>query len=67
MAAGPLIKWDQGQGVGTVTYTYTVPGLWETANTFLFGIKQSGLGCEGVRYAIEDMTEQRLLVIRDTA
>ncbi|MDQ3618045.1 MAG: aldehyde dehydrogenase family protein [Pseudomonadota bacterium] len=29
------------------------------------GIKQSGLGREGVRYAIEDMTEQRLLVIRD--
>ncbi|MFC3715211.1 aldehyde dehydrogenase family protein [Luteimonas soli] len=29
------------------------------------GIKDSGLGREGVRYAIEDMTEQRLLVIRD--
>ena len=29
------------------------------------GVKQSGLGREGVRYAIEDMTEQRLLVIRD--
>ncbi|MEZ0469851.1 aldehyde dehydrogenase family protein [Luteimonas salinilitoris] len=28
------------------------------------GVKQSGLGREGVRYAIEDMTEQRLLVIR---
>ena len=28
------------------------------------GIKGSGLGREGVRYAIEDMTEQRLLVIR---
>jgi acyl-CoA reductase-like NAD-dependent aldehyde dehydrogenase len=27
------------------------------------GVKQSGLGREGVRYAIEDMTEQRLLVI----
>ena len=31
------------------------------------GVKQSGLGREGVRYAIEDMTEQRLLVIRDRA
>jgi len=31
------------------------------------GIKDSGLGREGVRYAIEDMTEQRLLVIRDPA
>ena len=29
------------------------------------GVKQSGLGREGVRYAIEDMTEPRLLVIRD--
>ena len=28
------------------------------------GVKQSGLGREGVRYAIADMTEQRLLVIR---
>ena len=29
------------------------------------GVKQSGLGREGVRYAMDDMTEQRLLVIRD--
>ena len=29
------------------------------------GVKQSGLGREGVRYAIADMTELRLLVIRD--
>ena len=29
------------------------------------GVKHSGLGREGVRYAMEDMTEQRLLVIRD--
>ena len=28
------------------------------------GIKQSGLGREGVRWAIHDMTEERLLVIR---
>ena len=31
------------------------------------GVKQSGLGREGVRHAIEDMTEIRLLVIRDPA
>lgn len=31
------------------------------------GVKQSGLGREGVRHAIGDMTEQRLLVIRDPA
>lgn len=29
------------------------------------GVKASGLGREGVRYAIEDMTETRLLVIRN--
>ncbi|HTL13781.1 MAG TPA: aldehyde dehydrogenase family protein, partial [Thermomonas sp.] len=29
------------------------------------GVKLSGLGREGVRYAIEDMTEPRLLVLRD--
>lgn len=29
------------------------------------GVKHSGLGREGIGYAIEDMTEQRLLVIRD--
>jgi len=29
------------------------------------GVKLSGLGREGVRYAIEDMTERRLMVVRD--
>lgn len=29
------------------------------------GVKDSGLGREGIRYAIEDMTEVRLLVLRD--
>ena len=29
------------------------------------GVKLSGMGREGVRYAIEDMSERRLLVIRD--
>ncbi len=28
------------------------------------GVKRSGLGREGIRYAIEDMTERRLLVLR---
>jgi acyl-CoA reductase-like NAD-dependent aldehyde dehydrogenase len=28
------------------------------------GVKDSGLGREGVRYAIEDFTESRLLVLR---
>ena len=30
------------------------------------GVKRSGLGREGIRYAIEDMTERRLLVLRGT-
>ena len=29
------------------------------------GIKHSGLGREGVRWAIADMTEERLLILRD--
>ena len=29
------------------------------------GVKDSGLGREGIRYAINDMTEPRLLVIRN--
>jgi acyl-CoA reductase-like NAD-dependent aldehyde dehydrogenase len=29
------------------------------------GVKESGLGREGIRFAIEDMTEVRLLVIRE--
>ena len=29
------------------------------------GVKRSGLGREGIRYAIEDMTERRLMVLRD--
>lgn len=29
------------------------------------GVKDSGIGREGVRYAIEDMTQMRLLVLRD--
>lgn len=28
------------------------------------GVKDSGLGREGIRYAIEDMTELRLMVVR---
>jgi len=30
------------------------------------GVKESGLGREGIRYAMEDMSEVRLLVIRET-
>ena len=29
------------------------------------GVKQSGFGREGLRYAIEEMTEQKLLALND--
>ncbi|HTA65595.1 MAG TPA: aldehyde dehydrogenase family protein [Xanthomonadaceae bacterium] len=38
---------------------------WRVDHMPYGGVKDSGLGREGVRYAIEDMTEPRLLVIRD--
>lgn len=38
---------------------------WRVDNMPYGGVKDSGLGREGIRYAIEDMTETRLLVIRD--
>jgi acyl-CoA reductase-like NAD-dependent aldehyde dehydrogenase len=38
---------------------------WRVDNMPYGGVKDSGLGREGVKYAIEDMTEIRLLVIRD--
>ena len=37
---------------------------WRVDNMPYGGVKDSGLGREGIRYAIEDMTEIRLLVIR---
>ena len=37
---------------------------WRVDHMPYGGLKDSGLGREGIRYAIEDMTEERLLVIR---
>jgi acyl-CoA reductase-like NAD-dependent aldehyde dehydrogenase len=37
---------------------------WRVDNMPYGGVKESGLGREGIRFAIEDMTELRLLVIR---
>ena len=37
---------------------------WRVDNMPYGGVKESGLGREGVRYAMEDMTEIRLLAIR---
>ncbi len=38
---------------------------WRVDHMPYGGVKESGFGREGVRYAIEDMTEVRLLVIRE--
>jgi acyl-CoA reductase-like NAD-dependent aldehyde dehydrogenase len=40
---------------------------WRVDNMPYGGVKDSGLGREGIRYAIKDMTEERLLVIRTPA
>jgi acyl-CoA reductase-like NAD-dependent aldehyde dehydrogenase len=37
---------------------------WRVDNMPYGGVKDSGLGREGIRWAIADMTEERLLVIR---
>jgi acyl-CoA reductase-like NAD-dependent aldehyde dehydrogenase len=37
---------------------------WRVDHMPYGGVKESGLGREGVRFAIEDMTEIRLLVLK---
>ncbi len=54
--------WDQLDVGGVIIGD--VPS-WRVDNMPYGGVKDSGLGREGIRYAIEDMTEPRLLVIRD--
>lgn len=58
-----LQAWDQLE-VGGVLIN-EAPS-WRVDNMPYGGIKDSGLGREGIRYAIEDMTEIRSLVIRST-
>ena len=54
--------WDELEVGGVVIGD--VPS-WRVDHMPYGGVKDSGLGREGVRYAIEDMTELRLLVIRN--
>ena len=54
--------WDQLE-VGGVLIN-EIPS-WRVDNLPYGGVKDSGLGREGVRYAMDDMTEIRALVIRD--
>ncbi|MFT4570021.1 MAG: acyl-CoA reductase-like NAD-dependent aldehyde dehydrogenase [Hyphomicrobiaceae bacterium] len=56
-----LDAWDELDVGGVVIGD--VPS-WRVDNMPYGGVKDSGLGREGVRFAIEDMTEIRLLVIR---
>ena len=53
--------WDQLEVGGVVIGD--IPS-WRVDNMPYGGVKESGLGREGIRYAIDDMTEIRLLVIR---
>ena len=54
--------WDQLDVGGVVIGD--VPS-WRVDHMPYGGVKDSGLGREGIRFAMEDMTEIRLLVIRD--
>lgn len=54
--------WDTLEVGGVVIGRYAVLAGGPYA---LRGVKDSGLGREGIRYAMEDMTEIRLLVIRE--
>jgi acyl-CoA reductase-like NAD-dependent aldehyde dehydrogenase len=54
--------WDQLEVGGVVIGD--VPS-WRVDNMPYGGVKESGLGREGIRYSIEDMTEIRLMVLRN--
>jgi acyl-CoA reductase-like NAD-dependent aldehyde dehydrogenase len=53
--------WDELEVGGVVIGD--VPS-WRVDHMPYGGVKESGLGREGIRFAIEDMTEIRLMVVR---
>ena len=53
--------WDELEVGGVIIGD--VPS-WRVDHMPYGGVKDSGLGREGIRWAIEDMTEVRLLVVR---
>ena len=55
------LAWDELDVGGVVIGD--VPS-WRVDHMPYGGVKDSGLGREGIKYAIEDMTELRLLVVR---
>ncbi len=61
--ANAMRAWDE-LDVGGVLIN-EVPS-WRVDNMPYGGVKESGIGREGVRYAMEDMTEIRALVIRES-
>jgi acyl-CoA reductase-like NAD-dependent aldehyde dehydrogenase len=53
--------WDELEVGGVVIGD--VPS-WRVDHMPYGGVKDSGIGREGIRYALEDMTELRLMVVR---
>ncbi len=60
--AHAMRAWDELETGGVVVND--VPSF-RVDNMPYGGVKRSGLGREGVRYAMEDMTERRLMVLRE--
>ena len=56
-----MTAWDELEVGGVIIND--IPS-WRVDNMPYGGVKESGFGREGIRYAIEDMTEPRLLVIK---
>ncbi|MBO9662993.1 aldehyde dehydrogenase family protein [Dokdonella sp.] len=59
--AHAMRAWDEIEAGGVIVND--VPSF-RVDNMPYGGVKRSGLGREGIRYAIEDMTERRLMVLR---